>query len=111
MTETTYKYKIPSYYPQFACKGGNCRNSCCIGWDVTISFNEYCRLHELDCSEDLKEKINETFAINHYPSRECFAKVAHNEKGDCPLHMDNGYCLLHANFGESILPAICQYYP
>lgn len=111
MTKSTYKYQVPSYYPEFECKGKECRNSCCIGWDVTISMNEYYHLQELECSEDLKAKITQSFVINPYPSKECFAKVAKNEQGDCPLHLDNGYCLLHFQFGEKALPAICQYFP
>ena len=30
------KIIVPEYYPQFRCRAGACRHSCCIGWEIDI---------------------------------------------------------------------------
>ena len=29
-------YAYPEYYKDFACIAGDCRHSCCIGWEIDI---------------------------------------------------------------------------
>ena len=31
----------PEYYDSFSCKGSNCRQTCCGGWAITLSKEEY----------------------------------------------------------------------
>ena len=38
------KYLIPNYFKKFKCKCGDCRNTCCVGWTVTMSVNEYFKI-------------------------------------------------------------------
>ncbi len=107
----TNNFTVPSYYKNFKCIGGECRHSCCIGWDVTISMNEYFKLQSMNCSKKLRKVIDHAFLVAKNPSKERYAMVAKNYEMDCPLHMSNGYCQLHSECGEKILPLICQYYP
>ncbi len=104
-------YVVPNYYKNFKCKGRDCRSSCCIGWDVTISMREFLQLQSLDCSIEIKNTIENSLIMNSYPTSDRYGKLAKNENKDCNLHMKNGLCYLHSNFGEDILPLICQYYP
>ena len=104
-------FLVPDYYPDFSCKGGNCRHTCCNGWEVTIPMNQYFYLVGLQCSQSLRSVLDRTFRILDHPSKERYAEIAHNHQGSCPLLQKNGYCALHEKYGEEVLPSVCRYYP
>ena len=105
-------YRVPSYYLKFACKGGDCRHTCCEGWNVSVSLDEYFKLLSVDCCIELKEKIDHSLQIALHPSVERYALFSPNYYGDCPLRDEtNGYCRLQEECGESLLPSICRLYP
>jgi hypothetical protein len=107
----TGDFLVPDYYQDFQCKGGLCRDSCCVDWKVNISMQQYFLLHGLNCNKKLKEKIDRTFRPLLNPSHDRYAEIVHTQNGDCPLHKENGYCLLHEKCGEDVLPWVCRYYP
>ena len=42
--EKNIKMRYPRYFKEFKCIGGNCEDSCCIGWDIDIdkvTFKQY----------------------------------------------------------------------
>lgn len=105
-------YTVPSYYESFACKGPACRHTCCIGWPISISMKEYFTLLGIDCSSELRNKLDRSFCIPKYPDKERYAQILPtNESGDCNMHLSNGLCALHLECGEDILPYVCRYYP
>ncbi|MDD3712252.1 MAG: flagellin lysine-N-methylase [Candidatus Izemoplasmatales bacterium] len=104
-------FVVPDYYKNFVCKGGDCRDSCCVGWKVTIPMNQYFLLHGLSCNKKVKEKIDRTFRPILQGTPERYAEIVHTMDGDCPLHKKDGYCLLHETCGEEVLPWVCRYYP
>ncbi|MFA5542528.1 MAG: flagellin lysine-N-methylase [Bacilli bacterium] len=107
----TNKFIVPNYYKEFKCKGKECRNSCCTGWDVTISLKEYYKLQSLKCSKTLRTLLDKTFVLKKNPNPDQYGIVQKNQHNDCPLHMEDGYCRLHKECGEKSLPLICNYYP
>jgi len=102
---------VPDYCKDFVCKLGDCRDSCCQGWTVTIPQEQYYKLHGLDCKKSVKDKIDRTFKPLLNPTPERYAEIIHNYQGECPLHKDDGKCLLHETCGEDALPWVCRYYP
>lgn len=104
-------FLVPDYYPDFACKGGSCRHTCCNGWEVTIPMEQYFLLLGLECSKSLRKTLDSTFKVVDYPTKERYAEIAHNYQGNCPLLQKNGYCALHAKYGEEVLPSVCRLYP
>lgn len=104
-------FTVPDYYKNFICKGGDCRDSCCVGWKVTIPMDQYFFLHGLSCNKKVKEKIDRTFRPILQGTPEKYAEIVHTMDGDCPLHKLDGYCLLHETCGEEVLPWVCRYYP
>ena len=109
MSETT---KIaPDYYDRFHCKGGACRNSCCMGWGISVSMQEYFRLIGLDCSPRLHTHLECAFHQPESPSPERYALISPDWRGDCPMHDTDGLCMLHRECGEDMLPAVCRMYP
>lgn len=105
------KFRIPTYYPEFACKGSDCRHCCCQGWRVTLTQDEYFRLHSLDCSKPLKEKIDAYVGMLPHPSAEQYGRINMNYLGECPLRRADGYCGLQVECGEEKIPSVCRYYP
>lgn len=105
------KFKVPSYYKKFHCKGADCRNCCCQGWKVTLTQDEYFKVMDLDCSERLKEKIETYVGILLHPNEEEYARINFDFQGQCPLRLSNGYCGLQVECGEENIPSVCRYYP
>ncbi len=105
------EFIVPDYYKDFQCKGGDCRDSCCQEWKVTIPMEQYFLLHGINCKATVKEKIDRAFRPLHNPTKDRYAEIVHNYDGDCPLHKKDGYCLLHEACGEEVLPWVCRYYP
>ncbi len=106
-----HEFIVPDHYKKFTCKGGECRNTCCSGWKVTISRQQYFVLHGLSCNKSLRDKMDRTFKPLVDPTPERYAEIVHNYEGNCPLLLDNGLCQLHGSCGEEVLPWICRYYP
>ncbi len=105
------KRVVPDYYDHFHCKGGACRNSCCTGWGISVSMTEYFHLIGLDCSPRLHAKLECAFHPADSPSPERYALISPDWRGDCPMHGEDGLCMLHRECGENNLPAICRAYP
>lgn len=103
--------RMPDYYPHFACKGGACRATCCRGWDVSLPMDEYFRLLGLDCSPELRARLDGAFHAVDAPSPERYAQISHNWLGDCPMQREDGLCALQCECGETALPAVCRRYP
>lgn len=107
----THSYSVPAYYPDFHCKAGDCRHPCCTGWDITISMTEYFHMLGMDCSPELRRRLDTAFHLADEPSEDRYAIISPRWDGDCPLHLPNGFCGLQCECGEGAIPSICRYYP
>lgn len=105
------KFVVADYVDKFVCKCGECRSCCCEGWPVTISYKEYCNLLGMDCSPELRRKIDCAFSVVKNPTMDYYARIAKNYYGDCPLRSSDGYCMLQKELGAEKLPEICNMYP
>lgn len=99
------------YFENFRCKGGACRNSCCEGWQIGVSMQEYYQLIGMNCSDDLHRRLECAFCVPEIPSPERFRVIAPNWMGRCPLHGSDGLCVLQKECGADALPEICRVYP
>ena len=104
-------YLVPEYYPKFACKMGACRHPCCVGWRISLSTDDYFRLLGVDCAPALRAKLDTAVRMSLHPTPEAYAQIAPTWEGDCPLHMKDGRCGVHAELGAEVLPTICRLYP
>ncbi len=104
-------FRTPDYYPRFTCKCGDCRSTCCGGWGISLSLDEYLRLIGIDCSPELRRRLDTAFHIAENPSPERYALVTPRWNGRCPLQREDGLCMLQRECGEDMLPAVCRYYP
>ena len=104
-------YFVPDYYPGFTCKCGACRSSCCKGWPVIITGEEYTRLMEAECRPEFRKKLEAAMNLDGDPRKGGTAHVVHDRNGRCPLMGEDGLCTLQLELGEAILPDVCRLYP
>ncbi len=105
------KYIVADYYPQFACKCGDCRRNCCVGWPVTISREEHDRMLAAPCSEEFRKEIKEALRMNFAPDEVRYAHIVHDQHARCRLLGEDGLCSLQKSAGEAVLPDVCRLYP
>ncbi len=99
------------YFDAFECKCGDCRSSCCTGWQIAIGMKDYFRLIGMDCSDALHARLERAFHDPECPSPDRFKVISPDWMGDCPLHDQDGLCMLHRELGAASLPAVCRLYP
>lgn len=107
----THIFRVPDYFPYFTCKMGTCRTACCTGWPVSITLQNYFDLLGLECSPDLRRRLDGGLHMADRPSPDHYAQFSPRYDGDCPMRMEDGRCSLHAEIGEQVLPDICRLYP
>lgn len=110
MTET-HDYLVPDYFPHFSCKMGACRAACCVGWPISLTMQDYFRLLGVECSPDLRRRIDCALHLSPHPTEEAYAQIAPRYDGDCPMRMDDGCCAVHAELGDDALSYVCRLYP
>ncbi len=105
-----YTLKTADYIKQFKCIGGECKLSCCKGWDILWLNDEYQKLKNADCSEKLRKIINESFTP--YENNNDIMVVKLCEDGECPMHDRNdGLCMIQKELGTEYLSLTCQCFP
>jgi hypothetical protein len=109
MAETLFT--VPDIYPDFACKISSCRQSCCKGWEITVSMTDYFKLVGMNCPRALRRRLDGSLCIIDRPSAERYAAFAKTFDGDCPMHDADGFCALQRSCGERAQSAVCRYYP
>lgn len=102
---------MPDYYPSFACKMGACRSACCVGWPISFTVDDYFRLLGVECSPELRRKIDGGMHLAAHPTPEEYAQISPRYDGQCPMRMEDGRCAMHAELGEDALAAVCRLYP
>ncbi len=109
----THEFLFPEYYADFACKCGDCRATCCHGWGIALSQDEYFRITGGEYSPELRRRVDVAFrpATNPAPTPERYALISYNWLGKCPLQTEEGLCAMHRELGEDAIPTICRRYP
>ncbi len=105
------QYLTPDYYPSFRCKQGECRHACCEGWPISFSMQDYFRLLSVPCSPELRRKLDGSMHLCDHPTTDHYAQISPRYDGQCPLHMPDGRCQMHAELGAEMLSTVCRLYP
>lgn len=94
----------PAYYPAFRCIAGDCRHSCCIGWEICIDPATLARYRALP-PKQRKAILSRTVTGSDGTS----FRLA--DGGRCSFLTENGLCQLILTHGEGILCEICREHP
>ena len=101
------KLRVPDYYYDFKCIGGDCTDSCCIGWELDIDEDSYEAYKKVEGS--FGDRLRESMVDGSDEEDEC--NTFRLKGGRCPFLNDNNLCDIYINLGEKSLCKVCTEYP
>ena len=105
---------IPVFYKKFHCLAQNCKDSCCVNWNITFNKKDYLKLRRLDVSPELQEKLKNCVRRERNQSHSAldYGKFdLDSNNGRCPFLDKDGLCSIQRACGENALPNVCRTYP
>ncbi len=106
------KMRYPRYLKEFKCIGGECTDSCCIGWDIDIdkvTFRQYYKVQD----KEMKRMLQKNVHINDYylsPDLD-YGKVKLKSGKRCAFLDEENYCIIYSKIGENYLSNVCTSFP
>ena len=96
-------FVVPDFYDDFHCIAGQCRHSCCIGWEIDIDEESFAYYSEIEgeLGRELREKT----------SAEPTPHFILGDSERCPFLNESGLCRLILSLGEDSLCDICREHP
>lgn len=110
--EKLIRKKYPKYLKEFKCIGGECEDSCCIGWDIDIdkiTFRQYYKVKD----QEMKKMFQKNVHNNEYcqaPDVD-YGKVKLKKDKRCPFLDECNYCIIQSKLGEEYLSNVCTSFP
>ena len=95
---------VPEYYGGFRCMAGQCKHSCCIGWEIDIDDDTYEKY--MAVKSPIKNKLNKSILSDG--ETHCFS-LDDNER--CPFLNKEGLCEIILELGEGYISQICRDHP
>ncbi|MDU1444032.1 MAG: flagellin lysine-N-methylase [Clostridium cochlearium] len=111
MSNSTKIILQPEYMKKFTCIGSSCKDSCCIGWRVSLdkdTYLKYKRNQDKELKPIFKNMVNRNRSGKNDAS---YGKIKMDEKGRCPFLNEDNLCKIHSKLGEKFLSNTCQIYP
>lgn len=93
----------PEYYNTFQCLAGDCPDSCCKEWAVTVDENTLTKYRKL--SGVLGDAIRQTLR------EEDGETILFSQGENCPFQQQDGLCRIYRELGEEALCRVCREYP
>lgn len=97
------KLIAPDYYGRFRCFAGQCRHSCCIGWEIDIDEET------LGLYRSAEGVFGRRLAENISTGETACFRLGENER--CPFLNGDNLCDIIINMGEDALCSICADHP
>ena len=94
----------PEFYDRFVCRAGDCRHSCCRGWEIDVDAVSAARYRALPgtLGDDLRAALEQDGEGWHF-------RLDGEER--CPFLRRDGLCRLICELGEEALCDICALHP
>lgn len=98
------KIRVPEYYKDFSCIGGECIDTCCAGWEVDVDkkSSAYYKSVEGTFGDKLRSMLVD------YPIEDRFILQEH---GRCPFLNESNLCDIYTELGEDKLCETCTNFP
>ena len=97
------KLRVPDYYKDFHCLASECKDSCCIGWEIDIDEET------LEYYESVPGAFGKRLRENIVDDGEDTSFALRN--GRCAFLNDKNLCDICIELGETSLCEICLEYP
>ncbi len=102
-------YRQPEYYGDFKCIGGDCKFTCCAGWNITWNEEEINKVKDApDCSEELRALVDSSFEKR---GDAVVYSVILREGQRCPFLTEESLCRIQRELGADYLSRTCSIYP
>ncbi|MGA2571141.1 MAG: flagellin lysine-N-methylase [Terracidiphilus sp.] len=104
----------PQYIGEFRCVAGECEDSCCVGWAVSIDKDTYKKYQKIPAGP-LRRLIDENVLLTprnadgSEPAQ--FASMRMPPSKKCPMHNAENLCQIQVEYGESYLSRVCSTFP
>lgn len=98
------KRMAPRYMRDFKCIAGDCRHSCCIGWEIDIDEDT------LEYYQSIEGEFGKRLQDNIAVEENC-AHFALGKDERCPFLNACGLCDIYTELGEEALCQICTDHP
>ena len=93
----------PAYFQQFQCIAGQCKHSCCVGWEIDIDEKAFSLYQTI--SGPLGERLQKHISSENVPH------FILEERGRCPFLNAENLCDIILEKGEDALCQICTDHP
>ncbi len=100
----------PAYMAAFRCVGGDCPETCCSGWSVSIDRATYERYMAVD-AERLRSLLRAHVRRNDDAGDRQYGVIAADLTGRCGLLDAHGLCTVQAELGAQYLSDVCHQFP
>lgn len=97
------KQIYPHYYNDFKCIASECRDNCCIGWEIDIDEKTLEKYKSK--SGEFGKRLDENISLSDTPH------FILTERDRCPFLNDKNLCDIYINMGEESLCEICTQHP
>ena len=97
------QYVYPDYYKEFKCIAGDCKHTCCQGWEVDIDPETYHYYHNIRGEFGKK--------LKKYTTKKGIPHFIMDEHDRCPFLNKDGLCDVFIELGEEHLCQICTEHP
>ena len=105
---------IPVFYQNFHCLAQDCKDSCCVNWNITFDKKDYLRLRRLDAPAGLKARLEDGVRRERKGNHDgvFYGKFdLDSNSGRCPFLDPDGLCAIQRACGHDALPFVCKNYP
>ncbi|MGG7058341.1 flagellin lysine-N-methylase [Clostridium nigeriense] len=106
------KMRSPGYFKEFKCIGGNCKDSCCVGWDIDIdkaTFKQYYKIQDKEMKRMFQKNVHNNDFCTSYDVD--YGKVKLKADKRCPFLDEENYCIIYSKLGEEYLSNVCTSFP
>lgn len=106
------KMVYPEYLDKFKCIGGDCEDTCCVGWDIDVdraTFKKYFKVKD----EGMKKMFQKNVCNNTDCTNEDldYGRIKLNKEKRCPFLNCDNYCKIQEKLGEDYLSSVCSQFP
>lgn len=111
--EKNTKLVCPTYFDKFQCIGGECEDSCCIGWDIEIdkkTFKSYYKVKDENMKKMFQKNVHNNLEYTNPDIDYGKIKLKKNNKR-CPFLDEENLCVIYKNCGEEYLSNVCTHFP
>lgn len=98
------KLFAPKYYEKFSCIKGECKNSCCVGWEIEVDGDTLDKYTHLPSPQ--REAI-----VGNIEVDDGRAVISTDSEGRCPFLTECGLCEIISTLGEEYISEICKRHP